>query len=298
LLRLLRAMDPRALDRNAERVDALHASTSALRRELRAMRDGLTGLTTQLVGAQVQLDRLAELQREDVDAAARLDALAHVLDVNLTGTHVRKAVARATLVEGPVPHALITGLFPEDVYRAVIQAIPSSLFFEDGGRHGLELRVPPTLAPTYAVATWTFLADVVSTVLGPALAERFQGPVERYVRARCPPVPRETGIVISIGPGRVVQTGPSGQVPVARARAGDVLSGTVYLARDEDGESDGNSALVMLDPVGVHDQPSIPPTALAAAATASTATTTRYTYVFRMSVDGETRRRLVGETSA
>jgi hypothetical protein len=290
LTRFLRAMDPRTLERNATRVDALHASTTALRKELRAMREELAGLTTQLGGVQVLLDRLAELEGEGLDAPARLDALAHVLDVDRCRTHVHDAVARAGLVQDPVPHTLITRLFPEDVYRALVQAIPSSVFFEDGGRHGLELRVPPTLAPTHAIVTWTFLADVMSTVLGPALVERFRAPVDDYVRTMCPSMPRDADIVLSIRPGRIVQPGPGGQVPAARTRAGDVLRGTVYLARAEADEGEGNSALVMLDPAGQHDERSIQPTQAVAART-------RYTYVFWVSVDGETRRRLVGETS-
>ncbi len=310
LKKLLRAIDARVLPRNADSMDSLRASTRSLRHDLRSSREALADLTTELRKVQLQIEQLFALRRDELDTPARMDRLEHILDTDRMGAHMREAVARTELVEDPVPHAIISDLLPSDVYDAAIHAIPSPIFFEGGGACGQELRVPPRIAPTYSIATWSFLADMVSEVLGPALVARFQGPLDRHVRALCPSLvtSRDAGIALTVESGRIVLRRPGHIAPRGRPRPWHFLTVIAYLATPDDGEDYGsrlhrespdadsksrvakeipfraNSALIVLDTLGAHEYAPIPPTAPHTAA--------RYTYECRIVPDTETRRLL------
>jgi len=299
----MRAIDPRLLVRNANSVDTLRTQTKALRHDLRSIGEALTGLTTQLGMVQLQMEQLVTLRREELDAPARMDRLERILDADRIRAHIREAVARTDIVEDPVPHGVVCGLLPDDVYGAAIDAIPSPVFFDGGEAGAQELRVPPGLAPTYSIATWTFLADMVDAVLGPALVERFRGPLDRHVRTLCPSLvtPRDAGVVLTAGPGRIVLRRPGREAPAGRTRPWHFLTVVVDLASAGDGEGYGsrlrsrkeipfraNSALVVLDADGAHEYASIPEAAAA---------TVRYTYEFAVGPDTHTRQFLLGRMS-
>jgi hypothetical protein len=247
------------------------------------------------------VDQLFELRREELDAPIRMDALERVLNVDRIAAHVRQAVARTEIVEDPVPHAVTSGLLPPDAYDSVLAAIPATVFFEDGTTGGRELRVPPALAPTYSIATWSFVTDLVKDVLAPALVERFRGPLDRHLAALCPSLDRAsgTGLAFDAGAGRIVRRSPGGDAPHALTRPWHLLTTVLFLVRPGDGEDHGsrlcgaaleipfraNSALTVLGPAGAHEYASIPSTAPAGVV--------RYSYEFRLGLTPEARRRLM-----
>jgi hypothetical protein len=294
LKRLIRAIDPRALERNANGLDSLRASIKALRHDLRSVREALTQLMTQLGAVQVQVDQLSTLRREEMDAPARMDRLERILDTDRICAHMRHAVARAEIVYDPVPHAVIAGFLPSDAYDAAIDAIPSPVFFEGSGASGQTLQIPPRLAPTYSIVTWTFLTDVFNDALVPLLVERFPHQLDASIRMPSPSL--ATSSVPRIGPmathARIVLRQPGRDAPHGRTHPSDLVTVVIQLARRGDGEDYGsrlrreavledipfraNSAVVVLNRTGAHEYASIPPTAPTG--------TVRYTYEFRVRV--------------
>jgi hypothetical protein len=283
------------------RLTSLSESTERLRRELRAVHDALSVLTTRLDTVRVQTEQLAALRQGERDAAARMDELEHILDFERVGAHVREAVQRAELVEAPVPYAIIDGLLPPAVYEAAINAIPSRIFFDDrGGYH--ELPVPPALAPIHSVATWTFMVSVMNDVLAPALLERFEEPLDRHLTTLCPSVERSrnAGIVLTVSRSRMVLRRPGDASRTDRGGPWDWLTVVLYLARTNDGEDYGsrvrgsdafhtipfrpNSALTFFHATAAHEYVSIPATAPHG--------TERYACEFRIGPDKATRRML------
>jgi hypothetical protein len=253
--------DVTSMRRRAAALESLAGSIGTVHDELHAARDMLTSLGVQLGVLDRQVEQLAALRREEQHAAARIASLESVLDFDRVSTHVRDAVARADVIEAPVLHAVLAGLFPADVYEAGIDAIPSRIFFDRGAGASDQLRLPPRLAPAHALITWTFLADVMRTVLCPALAERFRRASGEALAAR----------------GRIVVRRPGYDGSRAQSQAGDLLTAIVCLARPNDsddygtavcrvGEEDlsrvvpfrANTAVVVAGRTGMHRYASIP----------------------------------------
>ena len=274
---LLRGLDPRARGRDAAGAAAARTS-KALRVEVRTLREEARGLALQLEALTRQQAQLGTLLDEEATAAARLDQLAGILNAVRVGVHVRDAVARATLAERPVPHVVVANFLPADVYDAAVAAIPAPLFFERGpGRTGT-LPVPPKLAPSYAVVTWTFLSDIAATVLAPALDAHVLAPL----RVRDPQLVGEMPVCaatpLSARPGHLLRLTPSDlERPAAPERS--CIRTTLFLTRPGDSEDFGwemrtldggdvlqipfqpNVALVTLVPTEAHEQMAIPDTA-------------------------------------
>jgi hypothetical protein len=210
-------------------------------------------------------------------------------------------VERTEIVDDPVPHALTAGLLPPDVYDSVLAAIPASVFFEAAGTCGRELRVPPVLAPTYAIATWAFVADLVKSVLAPALVERFRRPLDRHLLTLCPSLDHasRTGFTLTPDPGRIVRRWPGVEAPPARTRPWQWLTTILFLAQPGDGPEHGsrlrgaameipfrpNVALTVLGPAGAHEYAAVPPTAAS--------DVVRHSYEFWLGPAPEARRRLM-----
>jgi hypothetical protein len=195
----------------------------------------------------------------------------------------------------------------------MIHAIPSRVFFEDRPINKQQLTVPPDFAPAYSVAVWESLTQIVRGTIGPALAERFQQPLDRYVRTLCPSLSsfEEAGLALTISDGRILLRRPGYVIPPHRDPQWGFLTTIVYLARPGDREDYGtqlyrlkvecespnnaplyvdpglcrlvktvpfraNTALTFLNSSGAHGA-SIPPDA--------PSDTERYIYQFRIGAD-------------
>ncbi len=203
---LRRALAPKDLDAQAERLRALGARTKTLREDLRALRRTLDVLSARTDAAERQVARLRALRDDAPDLGARLDALAAALDAEHVAAHVREAVSRAAVLEQPVPHVAIRDLWPREAYEAIVDTIPGAVFFDGGGAVASILRVPPRLAPVDTIVAWTFVAQVVDQALVPAVAARLgpwlaAGPAS--VAASAP-----TASDVETAPGRLVRLEP------------------------------------------------------------------------------------------
>jgi hypothetical protein len=295
LLKLIRALDPRALERSASRADTLSASVKALRQDVRSLHEAVTDLARQLVAMQAQAEQLAVLHEEDRHAGARMDALERVLDVKRVSEHCLGAIRDAAIAEAPVSYTVVPDVLPSDIYTALVDAIPPDVFFDLRGPHWRELPIPPRLAPTHVVVAWTFLADVVKRVFGPALVERFRPLLEKEVRALCPGFSEDIGFAVSRG--RLVLRQPGFSQSGRRGRSFDLLTAVLWLARAEDGPGYGfrvdgkeipfqaNTLGIVFDSTGRHEYVPVPGTAAA--------DLRRYSYEFRVGADAASRRRLL-----
>ena len=269
----------------------------ALHGDVRTARKGLARLTAALQAFERQAEQLRTLQAVERNVAARIAQLERVLRLDDVSAHVRAALARAELRRDPVPHVLIAELLPEDVYAAVVDAMPAAPFFDEDAGHGTALRVPPRLAPTHTIITTAFLNEVVKSALSAALLDRFHDSLIAFTQEHFPALPPfpSWNVEVTISQARIVRRSP-GDDPEPGDRHWDLLTGVVNVARPGDGEDGGsrlastivpfrgNTALVFNAPAGAHAYEPILP--------AAPPGTARYTYEFGIGPAREGRRRL------
>ena len=172
IARLLRAaglLSPGPAGRSSDHKAAeRHA---AQRQQIRALAKEVSNLTTRLQQLERGLDQLRALRAADDDLHVR--ALLGALDPGRTVRHVRDAVGRAVRQDDPVPHVIVSGVWPPELLAAILETMPGPPFFQPGPDGREFLRLPPRLAPPPAMVVLAFAGDLVRDVLGPALAARF-----------------------------------------------------------------------------------------------------------------------------
>ena len=222
---LTESFDPRALDRNAHRLQSLAYSVKKLRQEMGAVHEAVSNLARELRAVQMQTEQLIALSIGNMNVA-RVDGLEHVLDLARVADRVRAAIAQAELVEHPVAHLVVPDLLPPDLYRALVESIPADAVFEDHGGSLRELPVPPPLAPLHSIVTWTFIIDLVKKVVGPALIARFEEPITHFMTSSSFTSP---GVPLTASRGRIVLRQPRDITPNERRRSTQVLTTVVHL---------------------------------------------------------------------
>jgi len=240
--------------------------------ELRAERRNLRRLQVATERLGEDLARLQALRVADPGLEGRLDQLAVVLDLEETGAHARSALLAAVVEEAPVPHMIVPRLLPDAVHRALVQTLPSRVFFADAGDGHLGLPVPPTLAPVDAVVAWRFVADFVRRVLGPAVVERLRPALEARVQALGGTTLDAVRLVASMG--RLVRREPGYAGESGRSQPWDLVTVVLWLTGPDDGGCGGTlrgsgddpgqvvachpgAALVVLDPGGAYTYRSV-----------------------------------------
>ena len=220
------------------------ADVEAVRRELRSLQTEADHLRTELARTERDAAQARALAEEEAHEATRMEQLEQVLDLVAVTHHVRGAVARAPLGEGPIRSVAVADLLPEAVRQAAIDAIPAPVFRDQ--RTSGQITVPPKVGPTRVVATWMFLNDVAKDLIGPALLARASEPhpvpeselkLVRSVLVRSTepgmPAPDET-LTVAVGLGEYdwhVGLKATGKpVSASRRRHGDVAS---WAPRDE-----------------------------------------------------------------
>jgi hypothetical protein len=211
-LALVRAADRRAVEQDARRLRSMSDAMNAFAEQLKAIDRTVTDAQSQLRTVQRQVDRLIAVRSADLDAPARMRRLEPVLDTGHCVRHAAAAIAGAEWADDPVPHLVIANLFPDDLYRALVDAVPPAVLFDDETDNLRVLSLPPALAPVHSIVTWTFVTDAVRKTLGPAIAARFAGPLQRM------PMPES-----SFGAGRVTPAASRGRLTLRRP--GDVIPG-------------------------------------------------------------------------
>lgn len=201
---LLAALTPEA-DEHAEHARALAAALKALRGDVQSIRREIGAVAGRAEAIGRQLAQVRALQHGSRDTPAGLDELAALIATERVVAHVRAAVERAVRGEHPGPRLAIDSFWPDDVYEALTGAIPDQVFFDGASAGAQTLRVPPRLAPVAAIATWTFVAEIVEDVVVPAIAARFG---------------ETPSGALDVAPGRLVRRPAGSDAPPAFARAG------------------------------------------------------------------------------
>lgn len=129
-------------------------------------------------GAERKRERVAQTSTLtavlNAEQQARLALLPTVLHAPGVVEHVRRAIAMSPLLTDPYPHVVVEKLFPDDVYRLLLEAIPPPAFFGDRDPIKQNLRVPMSSGPDLAVRAWHFFDEVVAKQgIQPALVEKF-----------------------------------------------------------------------------------------------------------------------------
>ena len=135
---------------------------------------------------QSQRDALARLTRAyllDGEQLDRLRTLDEAWNVPEIVAHVRESVAAAPLLTDPLPHIVVDPLLPPKAFQTLREAVPHEDFF-DGLKTRKDLRgIDRAVIPLFARAVWQSMSrDVVRRVLGPALAERLQPHIRRFLQ--------------------------------------------------------------------------------------------------------------------
>jgi hypothetical protein len=239
ILDRLRALAARGPGADAARVRAAAAAAKAMRHELRDTRRTLAGVAAELDRLRHDVLRLRGLQAEAAGAAVQLDRLADVVGSLDAAAHVRHAAAGATLVDAPEPHLGIAAVLPRALYELAVAAIPAPVFFDGPGQ--TTLRVPPRVASAHAIATWTYLSDLLETALVPVVVERFAMHLQRRMDLEAPAFAFDAAALpFTAGPARLVREAPgpaaSDGDPALRAVTGAWLTVLLPLT-PENGEA-------------------------------------------------------------
>jgi hypothetical protein len=248
LKKLVSTIHPRMLARNTATLESLSESTQDLRsemgeirRNIREIQETVAKLASQTAVDRLRTEQLLTLHRENTGNSKRMARLEHVLDAERTSAHIREAIDRSELFDEPFPHLVVTDLLPPKVYKTMIDAIPPRIFFEDRPINKQQLAVPPEFAPAYSVAVWEFLTQIVRETIGPALANRFQQPLERYIRTLCPSLGsmQDAVITMKFSEGRILLRRPGYVISPHRDPQWGFLTTIVYLVRPGDREDYG-----------------------------------------------------------
>jgi hypothetical protein len=184
-----------------------------------------------------QLWTLQQLDREQHDDLLAAPAL---LDAARIAEHVRAAVEAATLEMDPFPHVVVNSWLPEDVYAAVIKAVPPAIFFADREISRQRLMVPFPLAPAYSDHVWRFVAShVIECCLSAALREKFNPVLREYVSRIVPGLPEGPEIPLRASDGRIMLRRPGYVIRPHRDPKWGFIVGLMYLARKGDNETYG-----------------------------------------------------------
>lgn len=212
----------------AQQVDQLQATLAAMSASVGEVER--TAAQTRLIL------RLNNGQRE------YLEKLPGVLDATSVSAAIHDAVALAPLHEDPYPHAVVEGLLPQRVYRAVLRGIPPPAFFSARDPIKQNLRIPIDFGPAYAEQLWQFVHDTVATdAIRNAVIEKFREPLRRHYEELFGPefAGRAEQLPQAISGGRLMLRRPGYFLAPHRDPKRSMLTCLLYLAKPGDSEEYG-----------------------------------------------------------
>jgi hypothetical protein len=202
--------------------------------------DRTSELQATVARLQIRTEQLIALERLNREQQDDLLHLAERLDVARIETHVRAAVAAATLETDPFPHVVVDSWLPDDVYAAVVKGVPPAVFFADREVSRQRLMVPFSFAPIYADRVWRFMySHIVGVSLSGALNDKFKDVVRSYVQQLSPSAPGELDLTLHSSDGHIMLRRPGYVISPHRDPKWGFVTGLVYLVREGDPEAYG-----------------------------------------------------------
>lgn len=153
-------------------------------------------------------------------------------------THLRNAVAAATLATDPGPHMVIHDVLPADIYALLFETMPPPEGFDIADK--VKANFDPdrtTIAPERSRQTWMwFQRDVIDGVLTPVLLDRFQPHLVSAYRALFGADLAEEGMRLPQHAfrGRLMLRRPGYRLTPHRDMRIAALTGLIYFARPGD----------------------------------------------------------------
>jgi hypothetical protein len=247
-------------EKSAAAQRAIEETHKAVAREQRmqAQQLGDTAATVRAVAAQVveleeQYRRLHERAKALEEAlgrnrqeGAQLEALRAAADNGTLAQHVAAAIAAAPLHDDPAPMLVVERLFPDDIFAALLAAIPPAEAFivKDRTKADYRTRRPRTAVPDLAAATWSYLdEDLIPRTMVPAIAARFRRYIDKYYREL---LGDEIGAAVATLPleatdARLMLRRPGYHLDPHLDPKRVLLTGLLYFPRPGDSEEHGTS---------------------------------------------------------
>ena len=174
----------RSQEQTRRRLEILSKQLDELAQTVADQNDALAGVPA--LGVKVE-QCIRAYRSDEIKGVARLARARQLLDAGRVASHVREAVVAAPLELDPFPHVVIDGLLPEQIYSELVAAIPHPIFFRESDAGVDQLGVPFTFAPAHSREVWGFFVrEVIDRALAPALADKFQTPLDDLVRSHWP----------------------------------------------------------------------------------------------------------------
>ena len=164
------------------------------------------------------------------------------LEFDRVAAHVSKAIAAAPMYPNPVAHVVIESLFPEDTYRALLDAIPPDLCFTQRDRRKQNFTLSTgAVAPEFSVRVWSFIEQLVTpNVITPALMQRFHSSVGDAYAARYGDLgPRVAALFHQASNGRLMLRRPGYHLDPHFDPQRVTVTFLLYLARAGDSDAFG-----------------------------------------------------------
>ena len=164
------------------------------------------------------------------------------LEFDRVAAHVSKAISAASMHANPVAHVVIESLFPEDTYRALLDAIPPDLCFTQRGRPKQNFTLSTgAVAPDFSVRVWSFIEQLVTpNVITPTLMQRFHSSVGDAYAARYGDLgPRVAALPHQASTGRLMLRRPGYHLDPHFDPKRVTVTFLLYLARAGDSDAFG-----------------------------------------------------------
>lgn len=244
---------PRSLARMRKSLDDMAEGIRELRRaakeqaRLAARVDEMHARLRDL-GQQVEALTLREKQLRAVAAADAffeedMQRLPDICDRPRILAHVRDAVRAARLKTDPLPHLVVSNVFPKPFYSALVRAIPPLELFADRPHNKRQMTVPFTYGPAYSRAIWTFLVDVVlEGAFQPAIIEKLREPLGEWIAREWPPLaanPLGPPMALHSTDGRILLRGRGYRIAPHRDPKWGFITVLLYLARAHESDQWG-----------------------------------------------------------
>ena len=190
--------------------------------------------------------QLRAVQRADARLDHRERELDEVLQPDAIATHVRFAIASATLKDDPFPYAVVDNLFPDAFFEALVHGLPPAELFADRAVNKQQLTVPFEIAPRYGRRVWEFMAETVAAeIIAPAMLEKFAPHANAWLRMNFSVLGDNPigEIPMICSDGRVMLRRPGYYIKPHRDPKWGFLTCLLYLKRPSDDEAWGTDVL-------------------------------------------------------
>ena len=162
------------LRRTDKKIHTERKSIHELNAELKVLRKQNVDLTATLKRSEMRLRALERVVVENDRDRQSLPELPGLLDPKRIGDHLAERLQQTKVLTDPYPHLFVEQVFPEEVSRLLIEAIPPLLFFPSRDPIKRNFAPSTSIAPTKSKAVWEFFDTVLTRdVLLPALLSKF-----------------------------------------------------------------------------------------------------------------------------